>query len=280
MKHFVENCKHRIETYIYNVGHDEKNRLKQIEQIVSYIETTINQLRNFVRTYTFTDRKEEIEFFKVQKPQLYSLLLYYVRLYDMESKRQEKSLFSQGTYLNRELKKVSYLSGQPDSFYQYYRSGKTDRDETYFLRESYNVLNDVSCKAFDSAPAFSTSHDYEVANILANDLLMNYIRLEVEAINSKMHSQVIDLLASDKMQWTGSKVALVELIYALYSSQCINGGNISLKEIALCVETLFRIEVGDFYRIFLEIRGRRKNRTVFLDEMKDRLISIMDNLDK
>jgi hypothetical protein len=82
------------------------------------------------------------------------------------------------------------------------------------------------------------------------------------------------------LQWTDSKVALVEFIYALYAGKCFNNGNTSLKDIAFCCETLFNIEIGDFYRIFLEIRNRKKSRTQFLDKLKDKIIKMMDELDK
>ena len=77
-----------------------------------------------------------------------------------------------------------------------------------------------------------------------------------------------------------SKVALVEFIYALYAGKCFSNGNTSLKDIAFCCETLFNIEIGDFYRIFLEIRNRKKSRTQFLDKLKEQIIKMMDELDR
>ena len=40
------------------------------------------------------------------------------------------------------------------------------------------------------------------------------------------------------------------------------------------------IEIGDFYRIFLEIRNRKKSRTQFLDKLKEKITQMMDELDK
>ena len=54
----------------------------------------------------------------------------------------------------------------------------------------------------------------------------------------------------------------------------------NLKEIAFCCETLFDIEIGDFYRIFLEIRNRKKSRTQFLDKLKEKITQMMDELDR
>ena len=81
-------------------------------------------------------------------------------------------------------------------------------------------------------------------------------------------------------RWTESKVSLVEFIYALYAGKCFNNGNTNLKEIAFCCETLFDIEIGDFYRIFLEIRNRKKSRTQFLDKLKEKITLMMDELDR
>ena len=88
------------------------------------------------------------------------------------------------------------------------------------------------------------------------------------------------IVDSKLLQWTDSKVALVEFIYALYAGKCFNNGNTSLKDIAFCCETLFNIEIGDFYRIFLEIRNRKKSRTQFLDKLKEQIIKMMDELDR
>ena len=40
------------------------------------------------------------------------------------------------------------------------------------------------------------------------------------------------------------------------------------------------IEIGDFYRIFLEIRNRKKSRTQFLDKLKEKITQMMDELDR
>ena len=58
------------------------------------------------------------------------------------------------------------------------------------------------------------------------------------------------------------------------------GDTVSDRHKRFCCETLFNIEIGDFYRIFLEIRNRKKSRTQFLDKLKDKIIKMMDELDK
>ncbi len=52
------------------------------------------------------------------------------------------------------------------------------------------------------------------------------------------------------MQWTDSKVALIELAYALHSSGSLNAGKVGIKQIISFFEQSFEIDLGNFYRVF------------------------------
>ena len=97
---------------------------------------------------------------------------------------------------------------------------------------------------------------------------------------SRTKPDLIDKKLFHSFSMNDREVALVEFIYALYAGKCFSNGNTSLKDIAFCCETLFNIEIGDFYRIFLEIRNRKKSRTQFLDKLKEQIIKMMDELDR
>lgn len=253
--------------------------LSQIKEITDYLDITLKQLKCFIKEYEFEDSSEEIWFFKEVKPYIHGQLLYYVRCYHIKEKLQCGCEVSQSIYLNKELQRQAILF-EGDAFYCYYREGRTHFDTNYFLRESYDLLRDRDCLSFDRDPLFSTSHDYDVANIIASNLLNTFLIKELALLQTSMLSNVHSLLNSGKMNWTNSKVALVELIYELYYSGSINGGKTSLKDIAQCLEVVFNVEVGDLYRAFLEIRGRKKNRTQFLDQMRDAIIKVMDELER
>ena len=166
-----------------------------------------------------------------------------------------------------------------NSFYDYYRAGQTELDNQYFIRENYDILSDVHCHLLDRDSSFTTLHDSSVAMILANSHLIEYVSDEIDSLSDKLHLKFTSIVDSKLLQWTDSKVALVEFIYAIYAGKCFNNGNTSLKDIAFCCEILFNIEIGDFYRIFLEIRNRKKSRTQFLDKLKDKIQKMMEELD-
>ena len=208
---------------------------------------------------------------------IYTVSLKVMKALDTDEKFR-KSPSAQCKYLKNEYDHLK--KGHPDEvFYNYYQSGKTESDHLFFTREYYDILSDVHCLSADRDLSFSTLHDSSVAEILANNQLMHYLAGEIELLSDELHLKLISIVENNLLQWTDSKVALVEFIYALYAGKCFNKGDISLKDIAFCCETLFNIEIGDYYRIFLEIRNRKKNRTQFLDKLKEKITQMMDELD-
>lgn len=82
-----------------------------------------------------------------------------------------------------------------------------------------------------------------------------------------------------RMTWSGSKVDLVELIYAWEAAGCFNNGHTSIKEIVAYVEIVFNIDLGDYYHTFRDLR-RRVKRTAFLDSLINLLNERMNEVDR
>ncbi len=279
MENFVKNIKQSIDIEIKRIEQQQIDTLNKIKQIVDFIQTSLTLLKQEVSEYQFESPQEEILFFKVWKPQVFSLFIFYVRLYQIEKNRTEQSPAVQLKYL-----KTEYESLQKDSsdtgFYNYYQAGRAELDHLYFIRGQYDIYSDAQCYSLNTDTSFSTMHDSSVARILAKEHLSQYLSNEIQMLSDKSHLKVASIIEKKWLQWTESKVALVEFIYALYAGKCFNNGNTNLKDIAFCCEILFHIEIGDFYRIFLEIRNRKKNRTQFLDKLREKITKMMDELDK
>ncbi len=82
------------------------------------------------------------------------------------------------------------------------------------------------------------------------------------------------------LSWTASKADLIELINSLQAGGAFNNGKTGIKEIAETFQKLFQIDLGNYYNVFNEIRLRKKNRTAFLDHIREKLIRKMDSLDE
>ena len=111
--------------------------------------------------------------------------------------------------------------------------------------------------------------------IIANDLIQVYIE---DQLYKNAH---IDKAADGhKLKWTGSKTALIELIYALHYQGVFDNGNSDIRLIAKYFENAFNIDLGNFYQTYLELRNRKMNRTKFLDALREGLIKKMDEQDE
>ena len=60
----------------------------------------------------------------------------------------------------------------------------------------------------------------------------------------------------------------------------LNNGNADIKEIMTYIEASFKIDLGDYYRTYLAIRERKKDKTSFLTNLINKLLQKMDEDDK
>ena len=74
------------------------------------------------------------------------------------------------------------------------------------------------------------------------------------------------------LQWTGSTLDLVELIYGLSEMGCINNGETPLKVMASVLYEFFGLKTKECYRYYSAIKQRKnESRTYFLDRMLAKL---------
>lgn len=81
------------------------------------------------------------------------------------------------------------------------------------------------------------------------------------------------------LKWTGTVADFVELVNGTIETKRLNDGDVDLIDAIeqLCI--IFSFEVKDCYDTFRAIRRRVGSRTLFLDEMIEKLNQRMDNMD-
>ncbi|WP_207788156.1 RteC domain-containing protein [Flavobacterium lotistagni] len=255
------------------------NLLIRCESAIDIILKTINNLKSIVSKQSFKTETEEIQFFKEIKPQFTSKLIYYNVIFKIEMKKPNGGSRILKKYYNNELIKLKSFFDNELDFYKYYRSGSSYLDYKYFLRGKFDIKMSLDSYYFETDRNFSTSHDFKVAKILANDLIQLYLENQLIMIDNKDISEKSQRKPNIKMTWTGSKVALTELLYALHSEGTFNNGAVDLKDIAEYFEHIFDVDLGQFRRTFLEIRARKNDRTKFLISLNETLMKRMDNAD-
>lgn len=255
------------------------NQLTRCESSIEIILKVLINLKNLISKFKFNSETEEIQFFKEIKPQFTSKIIYYNTIFNIEMKKPNGGTRVLKKYYNNELIKLKAFFDNELEFYKYYRTGNIYLDYKYFLRGKFDIKLSVNSYYFETDKTFSTSHDYKVAKILANDLIQLYLENQLIMIENKDNNEKSQRKPNTKMTWTGSKVALTELLYALHSEGVFNNGVADLKDIAEYFEHIFEIDLGQYRRTFLEIRVRKAERTKFITALNEALIKRMDNSD-
>jgi len=273
-----------LEQYKTKISEIEKGNLEDFSTIEKGIQISrkcLQTLRLLIRRNEFVSKQEEIGFFKKQKPYIYSRLKFFAKLYQFLLEKPLGSIASQRTYIDEAIKKLQDHNQKKLDFVKYYREGATYLDKYYFIRGKDNISLATDNSHFYTDEEFSTSHDSMIAKIMAYDLLINHYQQQLRKLRvlekfENSHGSTFGSFPKTTLKWTASKTDLIELIYALQTSGAIEDGMVAIKGMASVCEELFELELGNYYRTYLEIRERKKDRTKFLDKMKRTLIAKMD----
>jgi len=272
MDKFYNETYLKLETEIQELEIENDNPVQRTEAIIYRIVECLSEIKDYVLKRGFTNVDEEIRFFKYQKPVIVSKLIYYNAIFKIETRKPYGAKRIR-KYLKKELKKLKRFFDNNIDFYKYYRSNNSFLDEKMFVRGKHDIKLWLDTYYFQSDQSFSTSHDYKVAKIMANDLIQVYLEDQLYCTYKRLF---IKRTAISGLNWTGSKAALTELIYSLYYQSVLDNGNTDIRLIAEYFENAFNIDLGNFYHTYLEIRNRKRNRTKFLDALRDNLIKKMD----
>jgi hypothetical protein len=232
------------------------------------------EMKRAIKMNNFRSTEQEIYFFKKIKPKVYSKLIFYHTLFKIETKRPESKLLKK-KYFKRVIKKLHKYFEQNEEICRYYRSKQECLDEIYFLRKNRN-LDTSSDSIFPYIEQeFSTLHDHSFSCIMAHEQLINYLENEIHKLNNRDSKSTL----ITNYTWTDSKIALIELIYALHSNGSVNNGKIDIKELVELFEKLFNIDLEEYSRTFIDIRMRKTGCTKYLDNLKQSLLKRMEEAD-
>jgi hypothetical protein len=269
-----------IEDQLQFINAEYEVTQKRAEESYIVIAKGYDKLQGFIAKYKFKSQAEEIRYFKTLKPKLICRLIYFAKVYHIETKKPQGTQKSKRKYLLNELEKINRYFDNNIDFIRYYRSGDNYLDHKYFVRNKIDFRLSHESFSVELDKKQSTSFDFKIAKIMANDLLQVYLHDELNYLELHNNKEKPQVNHKFTQTWTGPKVALIELLYAFHSEGVLNNGKSDLKDIAEFLENIFDVDLGQYHRTFLEIRVRKSGRTKFLDSLKETLIKRMDNADE
>lgn len=274
---FTSTLYDKMDKILSEINSTETNVIQRFQASSSAILEVMSTLKEYVINYKFTDKADEINFFKNVKPRFLSKMIYFRKVFEMQSRLPLGSPEDEKNFYLKELKKISEYEIENKEFLSYYRANSTLFDEVYFMRKEPDSWLLLNFDSFETDLRFTTFYDLKISKILAFESLSEFIKDSINKLETNIEFQ---RNRKPELKWTASKVSLIELLYALQSSGSFNGGSVDLKNLATSLENSFNIDLGNYYRVFQEIRIRKQSRTTFLDQLKTQLIKRMDDSDE
>lgn len=276
MKHSLHKITVEVSRYENKIINGASGIVDEAFKMISYLQEVLASLKVSVIKDGFQSEWEEINFFRNVKPGVLGKLIYYNKVYRIECACPLGSGKIYRNYFSNQIKELKQEFEEHifnSEFYRYYRSGRNDRDQTFFRLGNINLYDGLNSFVFEIDHHFSTYYDYKVARIIANDLLQNYLHLKIDSIED---SNFKDEEATKDIFWTSSKNALVELIYAMYASGAVSHGKVGIRKLSMIAQIVFSVSLGDLHHAFHRMKTRAGSRTAFLDHLKISLEEYMD----
>lgn len=243
----------------------EQDELLKVGALLTFIRETVRELKEFTFKYKFINEAEEIKFFKQIMPVFLSQFYYYKKIFEIrlfDSFRDVKTRHSNYCHI---LQKLERYVSKNSEFYKYYLTNMTYLDNQYFTRGK-------NMKSIELNEKVLTGYDIKLGKLLANDLIKSFAMTWLNKSQSESFS------GRGSLTWTGSKTALIELVYALHAIGAFNNGSADIKLIAVVIENSFNISLGNYYRVFQDIRIRKGSSTSFLESLREKLRHLIDNM--
>lgn len=264
-----------LTTTVDQINRSDSDIASRSEEILMETDIAVRQLKDHLRQYQFSDWSDEIYFFKNTKPQFIAVYIYYSKILAIEASKPYADPQILQSYYENERSNLLYFYNEQREFISYYRRKSTYLDKKYFVRFKFDFKLKLSPELYSYDEEFSTSHDHIVSQILANDLIDQYLSNKINSTEIKESS----ISHIKNLEWTAPKVALIELLYALHQTKCFNGGHSDLAEIFRWAENSLNINLGNYHKTLTEIRLRKTERTKFLSLLQHNLDQYLNDLD-
>jgi len=172
--YFTEQLK-LLKQSLERLNTDRKTLLQRSEEALDLLNQVDAEFKRIVKQAPFKNETEEIRYFKYQRPQLLADIIYYLKIYHLETTRPPGSPKSMRKHYKKELNKIDAFFSDNKDFVQYIRSGATVADSLLFLRNNINhkTVRDSSYSSLD--PEQTTNYDHKAAKLQAYERLQGYL---------------------------------------------------------------------------------------------------------
>jgi len=271
MKSITERFYTAMENQLAEITLSGEPLTEQYKTSIKVCKKAMTKLKNYVSSYAFQSITEEVHFFKEIKPKFYSKYIYFINIHNFLLQKPAGGERIQQDYIDMHLAELKTFFDHNRAFYSYYRSGMTQMDEIYYTRGRFDVHAEL--EDFEEDEQYSTTHDYKLSKIIANEKFQDYLKLELAKIG---HEEIMSIggrkvFPFDHPKWTASPTDAAELLYGLQTSCAVNNGQIDIKELVGIWEFVFQMKINEPYHKLYDIAKRQTEMFVFFKRMQESL---------
>ncbi|QNL48940.1 RteC domain-containing protein [Olivibacter sp. SDN3] len=261
-----------IQDYAKKTEERYKNDYSKLSELsIQYISERLQWAKQKFEQNINLTADEEIFYFKHIKSHLLALIQYYALVQKVELKKPPLQKKKLKEYYLKALYKVKKKLRKRQFFYNYYKANLDQLDDHLFKRIDHDLFFHAGSYILDIDKRKSTPTLHIFAQVEAYEMLRHYLKRKIKSFGKAKEEKQLGKI-NHPLQWTTSKTDLIELIYALHAAGTFNNGKADIKEIAEYFQQVFDVELGQYNRVFYDIRARKTSKTKLLDNLKDALL--------
>jgi hypothetical protein len=274
MERFTSDLYAKMQAHLQDISQTDNELLYIAEQSYHAVVGYLKDLKGFIKDYEFKDQEEEVRFFKEVKPRFLKEVVYFMKIFDVESAKPVAGKEVLKTYYLGWVEQFSNYFEQNRFFYLYYRTEKSHLDELMFIKEPKEIPL-MPSYSLDADPGFSNAYSFKLAKIKAYEELTSFLQTHIYGLDNK--DGKIDGKITRGLSFKHSNAQFIELTYGLWKSGAF--GQVTIKEAFDGMQYYFNKRITNYYGYFESMRIRKKNRTPYIDLLKDYVIRHMDEAD-
>lgn len=266
-----------INVYIKNAEENFQHDYSKItEMSIQYISKRLEEVKQKFENSLEINPDTEIFYFKHIKCHLLALIQYYSLVQKIELEKSPIKKKGIKKYYLKTLFKIKKKIARDKFFYNYFKSNSSQYDDHFFRRIDHDlfILSGGYLLEIDKNKNTPTVHVF--VQMEAYEMLRHYLKKKIKELGTAVPTTT---KSSKLLRWTTSKTDLIESIYALHSAGAFNNGKADLKDIAEYFQEIFDIDLGQYNRVFYDIRSRKNSKTKFVDSLKEALVKRIKDSD-
>ncbi|WP_370089983.1 RteC domain-containing protein [Ekhidna sp.] len=254
-----------LEHRLLEIDNNNRSPIDKCSLKITLCQDLTKTLRQLYFQASLETVNQQIHFFKTIKPKFVSELHFNLEVLNYYKERPRGSKKLKGQHINECMEKASSFMIKHCEFRNYMNMQSDHLDELYFTNRDYCPKLHGSFE-YPSDPDFSSPVDPTLSCLIAADRYMQFLKDQKFTLKNPSLDPSWD--SQKTLDWHGSKTDLVELIYALHAAGKLKG---DLKHSFLVMEKALNVDVGNYYRLYTDIK-LKKNPNSLLDVLKTSLL--------